>query len=215
MAERVRFLFDYISPYAYLAWTQIHRAVEPEGAVVEPVPVLFAAMLNAHGHKGPAEIAPKRIFVWKDVVRRAHRYGVPIQPPPAHPFNPLPALRATVAVGEEDRGRAIDALFAATWGDAAVRGIDGPEQVLRALAAAGIELDPASLSSAAVKDAVRVNTDAALAAGCFGVPTMLVGEELFWGTDNLDFVVDHLRGADPVARDELERWRDLPSAAKR
>ena len=50
----VRFYFDFVSPYAYIAWTQIHRVVEGRGGTVEPVPVLFAGLLNAHGQKGPA-----------------------------------------------------------------------------------------------------------------------------------------------------------------
>ena len=52
----VTFYFDYISPYAYLAWTQIHRLAERNGRGVDPVPVLFAALLDANGQKGPAEI---------------------------------------------------------------------------------------------------------------------------------------------------------------
>ena len=122
--RRVRFLFDYISPYAYLGWIEIRQIAERAGVVVEPVPVLFAAMLNTHGHLGPAEIAPKRIYIFKDVLRRAHRLGVPLVPPPAHPFNPLLALRVTTACAPDDRERLMDALFASTWGGAEPRGVE-------------------------------------------------------------------------------------------
>ncbi len=54
------FYFDYISPYAYLAWTQIHRLAERHRRDVDPVPVLLAALLDANGQKGPAEIVRKR-----------------------------------------------------------------------------------------------------------------------------------------------------------
>src|SRR5262245_64367925 len=91
----VRFLFDYLSPYAYIAWTQVHGLAERHGRQVEPVPILFAALLGTYGHKGPAEIPPKRVYTFKHVVRLAHRVSVPLKPPPAHPFNPLLALRVT------------------------------------------------------------------------------------------------------------------------
>ena len=89
----IRFHFDFISPYAYLAWTQIHALAARHGRSVEPVPVLFAALLDHHGTKGPAEIPAKRRYLMFDVVRKARALGVPIGPPPAHPFDPLLALR--------------------------------------------------------------------------------------------------------------------------
>ena len=111
------FYFDLGSPYAYLAWTQIHAIAARRHATVEPTPVLFAGLLNAHGQKGPAEIPPKRIYVFKDTLRRARRLGIPLSPPPSHPFNPLLALRASSLELPEDRRRAlVDALFRATWG---------------------------------------------------------------------------------------------------
>src|SRR5512140_3653821 len=91
----IRFCFDYVSPYAYLAWTQIHALAARHGREVTPVPVLFAALLDAAGTKGPAEIPAKRGYVFKDVLRSAHRLRVPLVPPPAHPFNPLLALRVS------------------------------------------------------------------------------------------------------------------------
>ena len=93
----VRFYFDFVSPYAYIGWTQIHRVVEARGQRVEAGPVLFAGLLNAHGQKGPAEIPAKRASLFKDGSRKAHAFGLPaLQPPPAHPFNPLLALRLCV-----------------------------------------------------------------------------------------------------------------------
>src|SRR5262245_19221684 len=134
----VRFLFDFISPYAYLAWTQIHAVAERRGAVVEPEPVLFAALLNKHGNKGPAEIPPKRIYIFKDTLTRARRLGVPLVPPPTHPFNPLLALRAASIDLPGDRRRAlIDALFQATWGGGG--GVTGPAEVAAAATAAGLD----------------------------------------------------------------------------
>src|SRR5262245_57137505 len=94
----IRFFFDLLSPYAYVAWTQIHRLAAKRERSVSIEPVLLAAILNALGQKGPAEIPPKRIYAFKDAYRKAHRAGVgPLTPPPSHPFNPLLALRSVDA----------------------------------------------------------------------------------------------------------------------
>ena len=77
----LRFHFDYLSPYAYLAWTQIHALAQRHGRTVEPVPTLFAALLAHGGTKGPAEIPAKRIYVFKDALRTARLLGVPLQLP--------------------------------------------------------------------------------------------------------------------------------------
>lgn len=217
---RVRFLFDFISPYAYLGWTQIHALAERTGAEVEPVPVLFAALLNTHGQKGPAEIAPKRLYLFKDVLRRAHRFGVPLGMPPTHPFNPLLALRAaSLPLPAPERRRFIDRLYAATWGGGA--GVEGPEQV--AAAAAEVGLDGQAIVREAqgpeAKERLRRQTDAALAAGAFGVPTMLAGDELFWGADALPDLEAYLRGEDPLQTGEgaaaYARWAATGASAHR
>ena len=114
MSAPLRFYFDYISPYAYLAWTQIHALAARHGRTVEPVPVLFAALLDANGQRGPAEIPRKRVYIFKDTLRTAHLLGVPLGGPKTHPFNPLLALRvSSLPMEPETRRRLIDKLYAA------------------------------------------------------------------------------------------------------
>jgi len=214
----IELFFDFISPYAYLAWTQARALGERTGRTIEPRPVLFAAILNALGTRGPAEVPARRSYVMKDVLRAAHRAGVPIAPPPAHPFNPLPALRLVAAPLDPTlRWRAIDALFAATWGGG--DGIDGPEQIARVLTAAGLDAAPllAGAGSPEAKARLRQNTDEALARGAFGVPSLFVGDELFFGFHSFPDLEAHLRGDDPVAGHAalLERWATLPATATR
>ncbi len=217
MSAELVFYFDYISPYAYIAWTQIHRLAEARGARVRPAPILFAALLNAHGQKGPAEIPAKRAYTFKDAFRKAHRLGLPrLQPPPSHPFNPLLALRATALLeGSPAQRGVIDALFGATW--AGGPGIESPEALVAALS--HLDVDAAKLVSRAndeeAKARVRAGGEAALAAGAFGVPTVVAGGELFWGVDALDALADFLDGKDPVPDDLLARWKDLPATAQR
>jgi len=212
----LRFYFDFISPYAYLGWIQIHALAARHGREVEPVPILFAALLNHHGHKGPAEIPPKRLYIFKNVMRLAHRLGVSLVPPPAHPFNPLLALRvASLPLPPAARRSLIDALFAAAWGGGG--GVADAATVRRAVDAAG--LDGAALlaeaETSAAKDRLRRQTDDALTHGLFGVPSVEVDGELFWGCDAFPDVETFLRGEDPVLPTDLARWANLPAAAQR
>lgn len=213
----IRFHFDFISPYAYLAWTQIHALAGRHDAEVEPVPVLFAGLLNHHGQKGPAEIPAKRVYVFKDTLRRATLLKVPVAPPPTHPFNPLLALRAVHAASAESKRALIDGPFAATWGRAPVKGIDRAEVVEAAARDAG--LDGAALIAKAgeqeAKDALRAATEEAIAAGVFGVPTMRVGDELFWGLDSFDLLERYLQGDDPVTPELLAEIRAMRASAQR
>lgn len=213
----IRFTFDFLSPYAYLAWTQIHALAERHGVGVEPVPVLFAGLLNHYGQKGPAEIPAKRIWVWKDTLRRGLVLGVPFAPPPTHPFNPLLALRAVIAAPDERKRALIDALFAATWGEAEPRGVEHAETVRAAASRTGLDPDAllARTQDPAVKATLRDNTDRAIAAGVFGVPTMTVGDEAFWGLDSLDHLERHLAGRDPLSDEVLARWKYVASSAQR
>jgi 2-hydroxychromene-2-carboxylate isomerase len=212
----IRFCFDYVSPYAYLAWTQIHALADRHGRRVEPVPIVFGAVLDARGQRGPAEIPAKRAYIFKDCLRLAHAFGLPLVPPPAHPFNPLLALRASsLPLPEPARRALVDRLFAAAWGGEG--GVEGPAEVARAATSAGLDGEQVVQEATApeAKARLRRQTEEALAAGAFGVPTMLVGDELFWGVDSLPHLERFLEGRDPVEAGFLARWADLPASAMR
>jgi len=212
----VRFYFDFISPYAYLAWTQIDALAARHAREVELVPTLFAALLDANGQLGPAEIPSKRTYIFKDTLRSAHALGVTLRPPPAHPFNPLLGLRAcSTDLAPEARARAVGALFRAVWVEGL--GITDPAVVARQLDAAG--LDGAALVASAateeIKQRVRTQTAEALAHGAFGVPTMIVDGELFWGLDSLPHVERRLQGRDPIDEVDVPRWLAMPAQSVR
>jgi len=214
-APSLAFFFDFISPYAYVAWKGIRAVGARHGRTVEVVPVLFAAILDAHGQKGPAEIPAKREFTFRDAYRKAHRAGLPpLRPPPSHPFNPLLALRvASVPMDRDASYRLVDALFDAAWMTGS--GVETAERVGEAIVAAGLDAPTllAEATSAEGKARVRAATDAAIARGAFGVPTMIADGELFWGTDGLEFLDAFLRGEDPVPRDLA--WAQRPTSATR
>ncbi len=194
---RIAWYFDFISPFAYLHWQKLKRLMQEK--TVEPVPILFAAILNAHGQKGPAEIPGKREFTYRHVLWQARREGLPLRVPPAHPFNPIPALRLCIAAG--NTSEAIDAIYDWIWAQG--RAGDSAEALRPVLDRLGVT--PEALAEEGVKRALRANTDAALAAGVFGVPTLAIGEALFWGNDVHDFALQVL--ADPALLEDTEMRR--------
>ena len=96
MSAKAIWYFDFISPFAYLQWQKLKVI---RGCSFEYRPLLFAALLDHHGNKGPAEVPSKRLFSYRHVQWRADQAGIDLRFPPAHPFNPLYALRLCVAAG--------------------------------------------------------------------------------------------------------------------
>ncbi len=209
------FYFDFVSPYAFIAWTQVHAIAARNGRTVTPIPVLFAGLLDAHGTKGPAEIPAKRTYTFRDAYRKGHRLGLPtLRPPPSHPFNPLLALRvSSLPLEAHDQRRLIDALYENTWVNGA--GVETPESVAAAATRAGLDGDALvrAATTPETKERVRAATAEAVVRGVFGVPTVLVDGEVFWGTDGLELVEAFLRGEDPVPKDLA--WAERPVTAMR
>jgi 2-hydroxychromene-2-carboxylate isomerase len=201
--------FDVISPFAYLQWKTRDRLA---GRVqLRPVPVVLGALLAHWEQKGPAEIPPKRFHTYRGCQWRAARLGVPFRFPPAHPFNPIAALRLIVALGASDK--AVDTVFDAAFGVG--RDVSDPavlEEIGRAL---GLDDVAGAISRPEVKQQLRANTDAAIARGVFGVPTTMVGEELFWGEDMTEMLAEYV--GDPASFDtvEMRRLRTLPAGVQR
>jgi len=218
MAARVLFYFDYISSNAYLAWAALPKIVARHGARLEPVPVLFAGLLEAHGQLGPAEVRPKARWMFRNNLRKAAQLGIPLRPPRFHPFNPLLSLRiSSVEMEEPQRDALVSLLFEAVW----VRElhVSEPETVAALANEIGLPGEQllAEAQEGATKARLRQQTDDAIARGVFGVPTMGVGDELFWGYDDLPFLELHLAGLDPLDADEAGKWmrEPRPSARRR
>lgn len=189
--KHITFWFDFISPYAYLAFEKLPDALKGLGYEVEYRPVLFAGFLKHHGQLGPAEIAPKRDWTYRQALWLAHAHGIPMQMPAAHPFNPLAALRLALACGKEGRVNryVAETVFRHVWRG----GADAADA--QRLAQLRAELQPQrDPDSADVKAELKANTEAAIARGLFGVPTMEVDGRLFWGFDGLPMLREYLEG---------------------
>ena len=209
--KHITFYLDFISPYAYLAFEQLPVALMGHSYSVTYKPILFAALLKHHGQLGPAEIAPKRDWTYRQVLWLAHTQGVDLQLPASHPFNPLGLLRLAVASqaqGEPNR-YVCETLFRHVWQGGA------PADDATRLAALTAQLHPArSAQDATVKDQLKAHTNEALALGVFGVPTLVVDGKLFWGLDALPMLAAYLAG-DPWFEAPWDSVASVAQGAKR
>lgn len=206
---KVSWVFDVISPFSYLAFPRL--AEFPAHAELEYVPVLLAALFDHFGQLGPAEIPSKRRFTYRFALWRARRLGMPMRFPPAHPFNPLPALRLILAAGSDRRaaGIALEAIFRDG------RDASEPAAIAELARALGVTDPQAVLADPAIKQRLRDNTEWARARGVFGVPTLVIGQELFWGHDAIDMALDYLNTPESFEDAAMRAADTLPVGASR
>lgn len=197
----VDFWFDALSPYAWLAFDRLPQALEGLNVVVNYQPVLLAGLLAHWGQKGPAEITPKRAWTYRQVLWLAHQQGTPLQLPQPHPFNPLALQRLAVAAapaGGTPSRRTVELLFRHVWCRDGADPND-PAALATLTAAVAPQRDPAS---DAAKAELRTRTEAAVALGLFGVPTLVADGRHFFGLDALPMLRAALAG---------EPWFDGPA----
>lgn len=191
MTKTVDFLFDFGSPAAYLAWTQLPRLAADTGATVNALPILLGGVFQATGNRAPITVPLKGSYLFKDLDRFARSYGVPLVMNPHFPINTITLMRMDVGLLEAGHAQLQayrDAVFKAIWAEQ--RNMGDADTVGQVLTAAGMDA-PAVLALAAdpqVKESLKVRTQQAVDRGVFGAPTFFVGDEMFWGQDRLDFV---------------------------
>jgi len=182
---------DFISPYAYLAFEALPKSLVGLSHRMIYKPVLFAGMLKHHGQLGPAEIAGKREWTYRQVVWQAKQLGVALDMPKTHPFNPLPLLRLAMACsadGEPNR-YVCETIFKHVWhGGAAADEASRLQTLTQHLA------PQRAVDDAEVKHQLKANTEEAIARGVFGVPTFCVDDKLFWGLDALPMMRAYMDG---------------------
>lgn len=209
LSQRACWYFDVISPFAYLHLKQFSRL--PREMEVEYVPVLFAGLLNHWEHKGPAEIPAKRIHTYRHCTWSAQKLGISFRMPPAHPFNPLSALRLIVATGVKPE--IIHAVFDFIFKDG--RDVGDPTEWQALTSALSVSNADQLIAEPAVKQRLIDNTNQAIAAGIFGVPTFECQGELFWGSDTIDWMSEFLATPEAFSLPEMQRVAHLPMGAER
>jgi 2-hydroxychromene-2-carboxylate isomerase len=189
--KQISFYLDFISPFAYLAFEELPKALQGLSYSVHYKPVGLGFLLRHHGSLGPAEIPAKRDWTYRHVMWLAHNRGVPLDMPLQHPFNPMALLRlavATDAQGEPNR-YVCETLFRHVW----VGGADATDATRMAELTAKLapERDGADET---VKAQLKQHTDAAIAQQVFGVPAFEVDGKVFWGLDALPMLRSYLEG---------------------
>lgn len=201
--------FDFVSPYAYLQSARFPAL--PAGLALRPKPVLLSALLDQAGNRGPAETPGKREFTYGQVLWLAQRSGVPLRFPAQHPFNPLSALRLAVALGPSPE--VVRCIFDFIWAEG--RDPSDPTELAALAGALAVPAPEARIADPAVKARLRSNTDEAIAAGVWGVPTVIVDGRLFWGFDSGDMLSDYLADPSRFSTGEHARIATLPGIVRR
>ncbi len=210
LMKELNFYFDFLSPFSYFAWNNLQRFPEMK---INYRPVALGPLLNHWGIKGPGEIEPKREFLLKQCLRYAAKNNIPFTTPKTHPFNSLYALRlALKSTAGELQPQVIKTLWLAGWEKRIDMG--DPDELQRVLKEANLpaeELYEKSFSKEA-KVELKANIQEAISFGAFGVPSMVVDQELFWGNDAVEDMLTFMQGSDKLDRKKLE---DLLSSTPR
>lgn len=222
----ITFWYDPISPYAHLAFERLPEALMGLSVQVRYRPLLFAALLKAHGQLGPAEIPSKRDWTYRQVSWLAHHHGVDLQLPAAHPFNPLPLLRLGLACATDDAPGETSRYVTGLLLQHVWQGGHSATDPAR-LASLQAQLqdhmvqrdkpwpDAAWPEGETVKQRLRNNTEEALSLGLFGVPSLVVDGRVFWGQDALPMLRAYLEGDAWFSSGAWEAAAQLPVGVRR
>ncbi len=204
--KQITFYLDFISPYAHLAFERLPEALQGLSYSVTYRPVLLGALLRHHKLLGPAEVPAKRDWTYRHVTWLGQQHGIPLQMPAVHPFNPLPLLRLAIACAQAgDPNRYVcETLLRHVWHGGQDANAPQRLQALRETLAPALAPDDES-----VKARLRANTDEAVAAGVFGVPSLVIDGRMFWGLDSLPMLRRYLEGD---AWFDGPGWSALPAA---
>ncbi|MAS13883.1 MAG: 2-hydroxychromene-2-carboxylate isomerase [Nitratireductor sp.] len=188
------FYFDFMSPFSYLAFRKLPGICERYGLELRAHVVDLPKLKLLAGNTGPANVTiPIKIrYLKTDLQRWAERYGVPLS---------FPASLDTGALNRAylhalDQGKAND-FIRETWDRLWGKGGDPADPALLAELASACGWDPQELADWAASDAaverLKAETQAAHDAGVFGVPTMIVDGQMWWGNDRLNFMEETLK----------------------
>lgn len=199
MTARVELVFDFVSPNAYLIWWPLRELLNRYEAELDVIPVFLGGMHRLTGNAPPmirdAEVKGKNEYAMLEMQRFIAKHGLgKYRLHPQFPFNSITLQRMLFAADQDGRGvQFVESLLRPIWED----GLDiaSPQAIGAVLTAAGF--DAADLFARAQTDDVKqglvANTDAAVARGAFGIPTMFVGSlggpkdagEMFFGKERL------------------------------
>lgn len=185
MTRNIDWYFDFISPYSYFQhYLFVTRYPDLS---IRYYPVLLGALLIQNNIKGPAEVPEKRRSTYRYCTWYAKRHDIPFRFPDLHPYRPVNVLRLALAAGVSQQS--VTRIFDYIW----VEGKSPTGKKLDELAGLlGIEDIQTAISRQEIKDQLRQNTEQAANLGIFGVPTIAVDGNLFWGNDETEMAMEFL-----------------------
>ena len=187
MSAKLNFFYDVASPYSYLTFLRIQDACKRQEVSFEYRPFLLGGVFRATNNQAPSANPARERYLVKDLQRWALIDGIPFNFSSSFPHNSLMAMRTITAAPIAERHRIASKIFAAAWVHDLNIGL--PDVLADVLGKDVLFLKRCSEQS--VKDELRSTTDEAIAAGAFGAPFFLVGNEGYWGNDRLEMAVDH------------------------
>jgi 2-hydroxychromene-2-carboxylate isomerase len=198
MPRQIEFWFDFLSPYSYLATTQFPRLQADTGAGIVYTPFRILELMKQVGNRPTTvECRNKNTYAGADIQRWASRYRVPFRRNPhLRSFDHDLLRRAALAAIEQGRGDAyVTAVYGAIWAGE----VDLSQQANFTALLDQAGFDGEALLKVAGEarygELLDQSTAAAARRGVFGSPTFFVGDQMFFGNDRLDFVVEALKAA--------------------
>ena len=184
--KKIEFFYDIVSPYSYIAATQMAQFEGKADVVWRPV--LLGGIFKATGNSGPAFTVPaKAPYMFKDLERLVAHYQLPFAMPANFPANTVTVQRLLCAASDSELAALSLKLYHAYWGQG--KDITNVELLTEL---AGAEL-VAKTQDEAIKNQLKTNTEEAVARGAFGAPTFFVGDEMYFGEDRLFLVHEAIK----------------------
>ncbi|NVK30508.1 MAG: DsbA family protein [Gammaproteobacteria bacterium] len=186
--KRVEFYFDYISPYAYLAFRALNRL--PANVEVKLKPVVVGALMQAHGIRFPVDVPLKHDYSKRHCQWLAAKRMTPFKIPSQHPFNSIPLLRLTL-LAQTARG-VVDDCFRFVWTEGHTPADEAQFEALIARVADRVNM-PASLlreqlNADPIKAELKLQTQAAAELGLFGTPIFMYNGKAYFGQDSMEML---------------------------
>ncbi|MCR9139163.1 MAG: 2-hydroxychromene-2-carboxylate isomerase [Alphaproteobacteria bacterium] len=195
MSKSVDFYYDFVSSASYLAYKRLPALVEAAAGRINWKPMLLGGVFKAVGNTSPALIDAKGKWLFKDMKRIADKHGFAFAVNPQFPLNTIFVMRGAIAaerLGHDVLAPYMEVMFDGSWANG--DDLSNPEVVMELMEKAG--LPAGEIANMAqdqnIKDALRANTEEAVGRGAFGAPTFFVGDEMHWGQDRIDVVMEAL-----------------------
>ena len=193
MAKNIDFYFDFGSPTAYLAFTQLQLIAKRNGVNLIFHPILLGGIFKATGNSPPAAIPAKGLYMMRDLQRYAEKYQVPYERNPFFPINTLSLMRGAVSYQNNgDFERYVNVIFHNMWVEP--KNLNDEDVLKKMLIENNFEYNDflKRTSDQRIKDQLISNTEKVVQKGAFGAPTIFIGEEMFFGQDRMDFIEQYI-----------------------